>query len=190
MSKKPKVEYQLSDVKGLKKPSEEDVKNILSAADKIIYVAGRTMLSKILKGSKDKKVLELAFDQCPSYGYYHQLSIDEITKIVDWMIISDYLDIDYNGRLPMIVFSDKGWEVYKPIYVEELYQKILNVSEDKKVELIESLKQGNRQVIEMLLSRIGDSKNIGFIRFLMKWEVVEVKKVRVMINIAIAKLKG
>jgi hypothetical protein len=43
------------------------------------------MLSKILKGSKDKKLLEKGLDHCPSYGYYKHLSIEEITKIVDWM---------------------------------------------------------------------------------------------------------
>ena len=91
-------------------PSEEEIKNILRAADEIIFVEGRTMLAKILKGSKDKKLLEKELNQCPSYGYYNQLSIEEITKIVDWMIVNNYLDIDYNGRLPMMIFSDKGWE--------------------------------------------------------------------------------
>jgi hypothetical protein len=28
------------------------------------------MLAKILKGSKDKKLLEHGLDKCPSYGYY------------------------------------------------------------------------------------------------------------------------
>jgi hypothetical protein len=26
------------------------------------------------------------------------------------MIVQNYLDIDYNGRLPMIIFSEKGWK--------------------------------------------------------------------------------
>lgn len=66
MSKKAKVHYQLSDLKGQAVPAEEDVKNILRAADEIIFVAGRTMLAKILKGSIDKNVLERGLDQCPS----------------------------------------------------------------------------------------------------------------------------
>jgi len=190
MGKKAKVHYQLSDLRGQPVPAEEDVKNILRAADGIIFIAGRTMLAKILKGSKDKKVLERGLDQCPSYGYYYQLSIEEITKIIDWMIVNRFLDIDYNGRLPMIVFSDKGWETYKPIYADELYQKILNITENKSDDLIEELKLTNRQVIEMLLWRIDESRNIGFIRFLIKWEAVEVKKVRAMINRAVSKLKS
>lgn len=190
MSKKSKVPYQLNNLKGQMEPSQEDIKNILRAADEIIFVGGRTMLSKILKGSKDKKLLEKQLELCPSYGYYQQLTVEKITKIIDWMIINDYLDIDYNGRLPMIIFSCKGWETYKPVYTDELYNKILNVGEDTRDALIEDLTKTNREVIIMLLVKIGSSKNIGFIRFLTKWETVEVRKVRQKINGAILKLKS
>ena len=110
--------------------------------------------------------------------------------MIDGVIVNGFLDIDYNGWLPMIVFSDKGWETYKPIYADELYQKILNVTEDKRADLIEELKLTNRQVIEMLSWRIDESRNIGFIRFLIKWEAVEVKKVRALINRAVSELKS
>lgn len=190
MSRKARVSYNLSDLTGQTAPSEEDINNILRAADEIISSAGRTMLAKILKGSKDKKVLENGLDKCPSYGYYNKLIVEEITKIVDWMIVNDYLDIYYNRRLPMIIFSEKGWETYKPYYVDELYTLIFKVNEIGTENLIENLKQANRQVVKMLLLKIGESKNIGFIRFLMEWEAVEVKKVRIIINHTISKLKS
>ncbi len=190
MSRKSRVQYELSDLRGLTAPSEEDIKNILRGADEIIFIAGRTMLAKILKGSKDKKLLEKELNKCPSYGYCNKLSIDEITKIIDWMIVNNYLDIDYNGKLPMIVFTEKGWETYKPIYADELYNSILTVSEKEKDALIEQLKQTNRQVIKLLIIKIRESENIGFIRFLTKWQEVEVRKVREMIDRAIFKLKS
>lgn len=190
MSKKSKVSYQLNNIKGQMGPSEEDIKNILRAADEIIFVGGRTMLAKILKGSKDKKLLEKQLELCPSYGYYHKLTIEEITKIIDWMIINNYLDIEYNWKLPMIVFAEKGWDTYKPFYVDELYNKILNVNSCDKDKIIDELKKTNREVVLMLLDKIGSSKNIGFIRFLEQWEAVEVKKVRQKINFTINKLKS
>lgn len=70
MSRKPKVKYQLSNLQEQETPSKEDIKNILRAADEIISLAGRKMLAKILKGSKDKKLLEKDLNHCPSYGYY------------------------------------------------------------------------------------------------------------------------
>lgn len=192
MSRKPRVHYTLSDLKDQTAPSKEDIEKILRAADEIIFTAGRSMLAKILKGSKDKKVLGNHLDSCPSYGYYKDLTLEKITKIVDWMLANDYLDINYNGRLPMIIFSEKGWETYKPVYVEELYNCILNVNidEPKQDDLVERLKGTNREVIKLLLLKIGESKNIGFINFLRKWESSEVKKVRHMINGAILKLEN
>lgn len=190
MSKKSKVKYQLCNLEDQIAPSEEDIKKILRAADDIIFVGGRSMLAKILKGSKDKKLLEKQLELCPSYGYFVGLTIEKITRIIDWMIVNDYLDIDYNGRLPMIIFSEKGWETYKPVYMEELYNNILNVNPDKSEELIEKLTKTNREIIVILLNKIGASKNIGFIRLLTKWEAVEVKKVRQKINGAILKLKS
>lgn len=47
--------------------SQEEIDAILRAADDIIACGGRTLLAKILKGSKDKKLLQLKFDQNPGY---------------------------------------------------------------------------------------------------------------------------
>ncbi|WP_415468419.1 hypothetical protein [Clostridium saccharoperbutylacetonicum] len=66
----------------------------------------------------------------------------------------------------------------------------MKVNEISAENLIERLKQTNRQVVKMLLLKISESKNVGFIRFLMEWEQVEVKKVRIIINHTISKLKS
>ncbi len=55
-------------------PTEEDMKNILRAADEIIFVAGRTILAKILKGSKDKNVLERALDRA--------IELEKVEKLI------------------------------------------------------------------------------------------------------------
>jgi len=61
--KKQRVRYELDsgDIKSL---TIEEIKGILRAADELIASGGRSMLAKILKGSKDKKVLEHRLDQC------------------------------------------------------------------------------------------------------------------------------
>jgi len=59
------------DVKDL---PECEIAAISRGADDVITRGGRTMLTKVLKGSRDKKVLELGLDQSPVYGYYSSLS--------------------------------------------------------------------------------------------------------------------
>ncbi|QNO14080.1 DNA helicase II [Alkalicella caledoniensis] len=189
--RQPRVRYELSDIKGVNPPSDKEIKVILRAADEIIYTGGRAMLAKILKGSKDKNILEHRLQDCPSYGFYSSKTIAEVTQLVDWMIINRYLEIDYNGRLPMIVFSKMGWELYKPVYAEELYENIVKVNANDDTDmLVEQLKKTNRQVVLILLDKISESKNIGVIRFLENWKETEVKKVRAGINKAIKMIKS
>ena len=59
---------------------EAEIKAILRAADEIIMQGGRSLLAKILKGSRANKVLELKLDECPTYGYLDDFTIPEITK--------------------------------------------------------------------------------------------------------------
>lgn len=188
--RRQRVQFHLESIDDVAALSNEEINKILRAADEIIYSAGRAMLAKILKGSKDKRLLELKLDICPSYGYFQSLTIREITKKVDWMLINGYLDIEYNGRLPMIVFTEKGWTIYKRIYVNELYNQLLEEMHVSQAELIETLKKTNREVVHLLLYKIGDSKNIGFIRFLENWKETEVRKVRMKIDGAIKNIKS
>ena len=77
--------------------SEAEIRVILRAADSIIAEGGRTLLSKILKGSKEKKLLELGLNLNPSYGFFHLLSMDEVLDKIDWMIQHDFLEIQLSG---------------------------------------------------------------------------------------------
>lgn len=191
MARKKRVPYKLTDYNDLVEVPFEEIDIILRAADEIIYTAGRSMLAKILKGSKDKKILENNLQNCPSYGYYKNKTLDEIIKIVDYVIYFNWLEIEYNGSLPMIVFSKRGWEAYKPVYTNELYMKILDANvQGNTDDIINKLKSTNREVVMMLLNKIGESKNIGFIRFLEKWKETEVKKVRLAIDKTIGMIKS
>ena len=127
MSRRPRVQFSL-DAGNIKKLPENDIKMILRAADELISTGGRNMLVKILKGSRDKKVLEHGLDTCPAYGFYRELTMEEISHRVDWMIRQDYIRIDYYGRLPMIIFSEKGWEIEAETYAEELFQRFLGAA--------------------------------------------------------------
>jgi hypothetical protein len=38
---------------------------------------------------------------------------------IDWMIKHSYLDIEYSGRLPLLVFTDRGWDIEREQRAEE-----------------------------------------------------------------------
>ncbi|MGM0366481.1 MAG: RQC-minor-1 family DNA-binding protein [Actinomycetota bacterium] len=159
--------------------SSEEIRIILRGADDLIMEGGRNLLAKILKGSRDKKVLALGLDKSPVYGYYSGLSIYDIASKIDWLIINRYLIIEYNGRLPMLVYSSRGWGIEKDTYTDELLSEF-----DR---LIESgidcfnmlyLKDRARDMIMLLLDKIQDSGDSKYIPILKAWKKIDYRKVR------------
>jgi superfamily II DNA helicase RecQ len=176
--RKSKIDYHL-DCQGIKKLSFKEIKAILRAADELIATGGRGMLAKILKGSKDKKLLEYDLDKCPVYGFYHHLTLPEITRRIDWMIKNDYLRIEYSGRLPVIVFSKEGWEIERENYAEELLQKLQSLLKSKDYRYVADLKDRNRGMILLLIDKIKNSNNRDFIPLLKAWQEVDYKKIKI-----------
>jgi superfamily II DNA helicase RecQ len=168
---------------------DSEIKAILRAADELIATGGRSMLSKILKGSRDKKVMEHGLDQCPVYGFYSNLTIPEITQRIDWAIVNDYLKIEYSDRLPVIVFSSKGWEIEIETYAEELLQKLTNLLSSNDYSFVGELKDRNRGMILLLIEKIRKTNNPDFIPLLKAWQEIDYKKVRLAIQEVIDYLK-
>lgn len=165
----------------IKKLPQEDIRMILRGADELISNGGRSMLAKILKGSKDKKILEYKLNECPAYGYYHDMKLNDISKCIDWMIKKDYLRIKYDYRLPLLVFSEKGWEIEKETFAEELYQRFCLDIKEKNASVIFEMKDVNRQVVMLVLDKIEKDGTEEFLTCLEAWELMEVKKVAVRI---------
>ena len=155
----------------------EDIRMILRGADELISTGGRSILAKILKGSKDKKILEYKLNECPAYGYYHDMKLDDISKCIDWMIKKDYLRIKYDYRLLLLVFSEKGWEIEKETFAEELYQRFCLDIKEKNARVIFEMKEVNRQVVMRVLDKIEKDGTEEFLTCLEAWKLLEVKKV-------------
>ena len=177
MSKKVRRVPVVLDAGEIKDLPQEDIRMILRGADELISTGGRSMLAKILKGSKDKKIFEYKLNECPAYGYYQDMKLDDISKCIDWMIKEDYLRIEYDYRLPLLVFSEKGWQIEKETFAQELYQRMCLDVEEKKARVIFEMKEGNRQVVMCVLDKIENDGTEEFLPYLEAWKMLEVKKV-------------
>lgn len=177
MSKKVRRVPVILDAGEIKDLPQEDIQMILRGADELISIGGRSMLAKILKGSKDKKIFEYKLNECPAYGYYQDMKLDDISKCIDWMIKKDYLRIEYDYRLPLLVFSEKGWQIEKETFAQELYQRMCLDVEEKKARVIFEMKEVNRQVVMRVLDKIEKEGTEEFLPYLEAWKMLEVKKV-------------
>jgi hypothetical protein len=191
MSRKvQRVRYDL-DPKDVKKLPSEELRAILRGADELIASGGRSLLVKILKGSHAQEVLRLHLDQCPVYGYFHHLSADEVLARIDRAILDGYLKVVYDNRLPVLVFTDAGWEIEKETFANELlagFDELLTTSGSPYD--MSYLKDRNRTLIWCLLDKIEASGNPKYLPLLEAWEQIDYKKVKQRIQQVMRKLQG
>ncbi|TCP28767.1 RQC domain-containing protein [Scopulibacillus darangshiensis] len=172
-----RVQYQL-DTKGIKQLPQNEIKAILRGADEMILTGGRRLLAKVLKGSKEKKVLELKLNQSPVYGYYKSLKLEDVMARIDWMIKSGYLTTDYDYRLPLLIYTDKGWEIERDTYSDELFKELKAAAEREEYDYVSQLKDRNRGMILLLIEKIRMSEDRSLIPILKYWQTLDYKKVR------------
>ena len=182
MSKKVRRVPVILDAGEIKDLPQEDIRMILRGADELISTGGRSMMAKILKGSKDKRIFEYKLNECPAYGYYQDMKLDDISKCIDWMIKKDYLRIEYDYRLPLLVFSEKGWQIEKETFAQELYRRMCLDVEEKKARVFFEMKEVNRQVVMCVLDKIEKEGTEEFLPYLEAWKMLEVKKVAARIS--------
>ena len=177
MSKKVRRVPVVLDAGEIKDLPQEDIRMILRGADELISTGGRSMLAKILKGSKDKTIFKYKLNECPAYGYYHDMKLADIMHYIDWMIDENYLQIKYEGRLPLLVFSDQGWEIEKETYAQELYQQFCLDVKENNPRVIHKLIKVNRKVILRILDIIEEEGNKEFIPCLEAYKKIETKRI-------------
>jgi hypothetical protein len=190
MSRKvDRVQYSLNP-KNVKTLPQEDLKAILRGADELIGSGGRSLLVKILKGSRAREVLRLQLDQCPVYDYFHDLSADDVLARIDRVILDGYLKVEYDYRLPVLVFTEAGWEIEKETFANELLQGFdeLLVKKPPSYEM-SYLKNRNRSLIWHLLDKLESGKDPRYLPLLEAWAQIDYKKVRQRIEQVMRKMR-
>ncbi|QQK76978.1 zinc-ribbon domain containing protein [Salicibibacter cibarius] len=171
--------------------SEYEIRTILRAADDIIAQGGRTLLAKILKGSREKKVLQLELDQSPVYGCFRLVKLEDVIDKIDWMMDHDFLGIEYSGKLPMIVFTERGWQIESDQRADELLSEWKQwLEEGKRQPEMSYLKDRNRHMIFLFLEKIRETQDRKYIPYLLEWEKIDYKKVRAKIRATIKALEA
>jgi len=177
------------DAGGVRTLPPEEIRAILRGADDLIMRGGRNLLTRVLKGSRAKEVLEAGLERSPVYGYYRQLSPEEILARVDWVILNGYLTIQYDYRLPLLVYTPQGWEIERGTYASELlagFDALLAAgSPGFKMDY---LKDKPRDLILLLLDKVEVTGDRKYLPLLEAWERVDYKKVRQRIRQVIHRL--
>lgn len=156
-----------------------DIRAILRGADPLIGIGGRSLLTKILKGSHSKDVLSHGLDSNPSHGYYKGLTPEEVLARIDWTILNGYLYVEYAGQLPMLVYTPAGWMIEQETYADEImagFDDLLAINERPYDMLY--LKDRHRGMIFRVLEKIQESGDRKYLPILEDWALVDCKKAK------------
>ena len=176
--------------RGIKKLSDSEIALILRGADDLIMTGGRRLLARILKGSKEKRLLELGLDSSPVYGALSDLSLEQVMAQIDWLIIKDYLAIEYDYRLPMLIYTRKGWEIERETYTKETLARLNRQIEAKDPHAsFDWLNERNREVVLGVLDAIELSADSKYIPALKRWSRSTFRKVKYRIKAVLATLE-
>ena len=148
------------------------------------------MLVRILRGSASKNVLARGLAQSPVYGYFRDVSDDDTLARIDWAILNGYLRIEHSDRLPLLVYTQKGWEIQREQFANELLDDIETIVRDGPPYRMTHLKDRSRDMILLLLDKIAATGDARFIPALEAWEKVDYKKVRQRIRRVIRQLEA
>jgi len=183
-----RVPYSL-DAVGIIQLSHEDLVAILRGADDLIMRGGRSVLAKLLKGSREKRVLELGLDKNPAYGHFKGLPVEDVTARIDWTILSGYLALEYDYRLPLLVYTDRGWEIEKETYAAELLEGFDRMLDSGTTTFdTEYLKDRDRAMILRLLDKVEATRDPKYVPLLRAWQQLDYRKVRERIQAVIDSL--
>lgn len=167
------------DAKGIKSLPTADVHAILRAADALIAVGGRSLLTKILRGARSKDVLCHGLDQNPAHGFYQGMPEEDVLARVDWMILHRYLRIIYDGRLPVMAFTQLGWEIERENYADEIVRGFDDMlASSKGPYAMEYLKDRDRTMMMLVLDKVQASGDPKYLPLLDDWERIAYQKVQ------------
>lgn len=178
------------DAKGLSDLPEVDLHAVLRGADDLVARGGRTLLKRLLRGSRNKDVLSRGLDQSPVYGHFKNLSDEDALARIDWTILNGFLRIEHINRLPVLTYTQKGWEIERENFADELLAGFDNLFQEGPPFEMEYLKDRDRQLILRLLDKIETTGDARYIPLLAAWKKIDYKKVQIRIREVIRRLEN
>jgi len=99
----------------------EDAKKIFSCILRLRERFGSTMVAQVLKGSKNKKIIEFGHDRLSTYGIMSGYTENEIKDIINVLVADGYLQLT-EGQYPILKINGRSLAVLKSN--EKVFQKI------------------------------------------------------------------
>ncbi len=121
-----------------------EAQQIFSCVRRMRERFGVTLVASVLKGSRNKKVLDFGFDELSTYGLMKHRTEKEIVDLIQLLVAEGYLQLA-EGKYPTVSLTSRATEVLVP-GGERVVQRIRNkpaapVVKDVEAELFDELRK-------------------------------------------------
>lgn len=123
-----------------------EAQKIFSCVKRMKERYGASLIAQVLKGSKNKKVLQFGLDQLPTYGVMKEYTEQEIVDMIQLLIADGYLTVK-ESKYPIVMLSDRVLPVLRG--EETVWQKILlrpKHQQEDNDDLFERLRQLRKEI--------------------------------------------
>lgn len=106
---------------------------------------GKTMISQVLTGSRNKKIEEFGFQKLSTYGIINDQTAKDVGDFIDFLTAKQYIEMT-GGQFPVLKVTNAGREVLlgqKKVLRKEI-KKVSSISADH--ELFEELRQLRKEL--------------------------------------------
>lgn len=125
-----------------------DAQKVFSCVYRLHERFGITMIAEVLKGSKNKKVLQFGFDKQSTYGLFSSRSLSDIKALIQRLAATQYLTLT-ESEFPVLNLTAAAYDVLKGN--SNVWQKVVKVHKEEKsldADLFEHLRKLRRQLAE------------------------------------------
>ncbi|MDG4657038.1 DNA helicase RecQ [Ectobacillus antri] len=120
-----------------------DAQMVLSCMIRMGERFGKTIISQVLTGSSNKKVLELGFDKLTTYGIMKDRAAKDVADLIDFLTSEQYIGVT-SGQYPVLFVSNEGKEVLlgkKQVLRKEQMQIVQASTDDTLFEMLRGLRK-------------------------------------------------
>ncbi|MDD3272275.1 MAG: DNA helicase RecQ [Syntrophomonadaceae bacterium] len=89
-----------------------EAQKIFSCIVRMKQAYGSKLIASVLKGSKQKRIIELGFDRLSTYGIMSELSTASIIDLINLLAAEDYLSIS-SGKYPVVTLTPRARPVLR-----------------------------------------------------------------------------
>ena len=122
-----------------------EAKKVLSCVVRMGQRYGKTMISQVLTGSKNKKLIDFRLNQLPTYGLLSHLSVNDVNTFIEFLISGNYLMVE-QGQFPLVKMTERGKNVLLGAEIVHRKEQVRVATVSKENPIFEALRALRREI--------------------------------------------